>query len=228
MLLGMRTKNETNGKPKRKPARKAQSPHKTRDEIFAYEYVINGGNASLAAKKAGSNAKNLSVAGCDFLGKPEVVAMITNLRVKLQEELHVTAKEIIGSLLLTSRSTMADCVDEDGYFDWEKARLTGAVNQLKKVHIETKEIVNKKGEVVGRLTITKAEMYSKMDANKQLAQMLGLQQSPKANEYDTVCNAVKIYMTEKGCTLKQAVDELSIQFPIVSKYSAQILESGLV
>lgn len=229
MLLGMRTSKKQPRKPAAKPKAKPKSntPLKSRNEIFAYEYVINGGNASLAAKKAGSKAENLAVAGVEFLRKPDVVKNIASIRARLREELHVAAKEVIGSLLLTARATMADCVDEKGKFDWEKARLTGVVEQIKKLETEEDIGYDVKGKAIV-LQHVKVELYSRLEANKQLAHMLGLQQSPKPNEYESVRNGVKAYMETNECTIQEAIDNLSAKFPVVARYTSQLLEEGVL
>ncbi len=111
-------------KPKPKPVPRTAKPaatHTTKAKLrtrkAAEAYVISGGDASEAAKAAGSKAKRLRQAGHEILTKPDV-----------QEEIGKFADECRSQRVLTGRQVL-ERLSEQAVFDPTKYMLpSGAVD----------------------------------------------------------------------------------------------------
>ena len=101
---------------------------------FVEEYLLDL-NASQAAGRAGSKAKDLSVAGAEFLANPRVSAAIDAAKAARSKETQIDANWVLKRLALEAEADFADLYDEDGKLkpvkDWPKIWRQGLVAGMK-------------------------------------------------------------------------------------------------
>jgi phage terminase small subunit len=88
---------------------------------------------------------------------------------------HVTPEEVLGHAVRQMRSSMDDVLDKDGEWSIERARETGAIDQLKKHKTTTRSIFNKRGELVETIKTVEVEMMSNEDGRAAVANYMGIQ-----------------------------------------------------
>lgn len=103
---------------------------------FVEEYLIDM-NASQAAGRAGSKAKDLSVAGAEFLANPRVAAAIDAAKIKRSEKTEIDAAWVLRRLAAEAEADVGDLYDEGGRLlpvkDWPKIWRQGLVAGVKTV-----------------------------------------------------------------------------------------------
>lgn len=103
---------------------------------FVEEYLIDM-NASQAAGRAGSKAKDLSVAGAEFLANPKVAAAIDAAKIKRSEKTEIDAAWVLRRLAAEAEADVGDLYDEGGRLlpvkDWPKIWRQGLVAGVKTV-----------------------------------------------------------------------------------------------
>lgn len=79
---------------------------------FVDEYMIDL-NATRAAERAGSKAKNLTVAGAELLANPNVAAEIDRRKLARSEETQIDAAWVLKRLAAEAEADIADLYDEN-------------------------------------------------------------------------------------------------------------------
>lgn len=101
---------------------------------FVEEYLLDL-NASQAAGRAGSKAKDLSVAGAEFLANPRVSAAIDAAKAARSKETQIDANWVLKRLADEAEADVADLYGEDGRLlpvkDWPKIWRQGLVAGVK-------------------------------------------------------------------------------------------------
>lgn len=101
---------------------------------FVEEYLLDL-NASQAAGRAGSKAKDLSVAGAEFLANPRVSAAIDAAKAARSKETQIDANWVLTRLAAEAEADVADLYDEDGRLlpvkEWPKIWRHGLVAGVK-------------------------------------------------------------------------------------------------
>lgn len=101
---------------------------------FVEEYLLDL-NASQAAGRAGSKAKDLSVAGAEFLANPRVSAAIDAAKAARSKETQIDANWVLTRLAAEAEADVADLYDEDGRLlpvkEWPKIWRQGLVAGVK-------------------------------------------------------------------------------------------------
>lgn len=101
---------------------------------FVEEYLLDM-NATQAVKRAGSKAKNLTVAGAEFLANPNVKDAIDQAKDKRSEVTQIDAAWVLKRLAAEADADVADLYDEDGRMlpvkQWPKIWRQGLVAGLK-------------------------------------------------------------------------------------------------
>lgn len=101
---------------------------------FVEEYLLDL-NATQAIKRAGSKAKDLSVAGAEFLANPKVSAAIDAAKLARSKETQIDANWVLKRLAAEAEADVADLYDEDGRLlpmkDWPKIWRQGLVAGVK-------------------------------------------------------------------------------------------------
>ena len=151
-----------------------------KQQKFVDEYLINGGNGTQAAKKAGykGNDHTLHSIATENLRKPAVKAYIDKRRVELAGTAKVTQEMIVEELKAIAFSNIHDVMDKN--------------NQIKNVSeldrsiastIESVQTTSRRNGEDNKIEVTnvKIKQYNKLDAIKQLVILLGYDKSDKGN-----------------------------------------------
>lgn len=117
----------------------------------------------------------------------------------------ITPEEVLGSAVFQMRSSMADILNDEGSFDYEKARATGVIDLLKK-HKETIRVVKNKNTTETIKTI-EVELLTNQGARKEVAEYLGIKQLPRENEQNLkrTIAAIEHYMRDNPTADKEWV-----------------------
>jgi phage terminase small subunit len=101
---------------------------------FVEEYLIDL-NASQAAKRAGSKAKDLSVAGAEFLANPRVSAAIDAAKQNRSQKTQIDAAWVLERLAAEADADFNDLYDDEGRLkpvkEWPKIWRQGLVAGIK-------------------------------------------------------------------------------------------------
>lgn len=123
---------------------------------FVEEYMLDL-NATQAAGRAGSKAKDLSVAGCEFLANPKVNAEIKRRTEDRSERLKIDADWLLKRLADEATADVSDLYDSTGAIlpvqDWPIIWRQGLVAGIEHVEIKDGE-GNKTGDVVVKLKLS--------------------------------------------------------------------------
>jgi phage terminase small subunit len=135
------------------------------------------------------------------------------------EHAEVSAQEVLGSAVFQMRSSMADVLNDEGSFDLNKAKDTGAIDLLKKHKETTRTICDKEGgcEVIKTVEV---EMLTNQDARKEVANYIGLQQFAPAqqSEVEKFARVARVVAEKDGVTVERVFgimvnyDQIPIEF----------------
>lgn len=102
-------------------------------ERFCQEYLIDL-NATKAAERAGSKAKNLTVAGSEFLANPNVAAEIERLKAERSKRTQIDADWLLRRLAAEAEADVAELYDEHGNLlpvkEWPEIWRKGLVQSI--------------------------------------------------------------------------------------------------
>lgn len=124
-----------------------------------------------AAIKAGYAPSTASVDVYRALENPRISAAIQNRINRALKHHQVTPEEVLGSTVFQMRSSMDDLMDEDGFFDLQKARETGAIDLIKEIEFD--ETIDLETGV--RKVRHKVKFDSASAARKEVANYIGLE-----------------------------------------------------
>lgn len=233
-----KSSRSTNSKPAAKPAIKPSDKPKrakpaVRKKQFAEEYVANGGNATKAAKAAGSRAQNLRQAGLQLLTKADTQKLIQEFAAARAAEAGVRAKTVIGVLASQMAADIALVAEADGTFDLANCHARGVSHWIKKYEITDKILkvnITDEGEA-GTLIErkTKIELHSAQSAAQTLAKIFGLEQAPRQNDRERIEQLISQYMERRAAkgeviTRGEAIERLAEGSPIFARMLAEIGE----
>jgi phage terminase small subunit len=107
----------------------------TKQRLFIESYLANGFNATEAARTAEYKGSDnvLAVTGFENLRNPKISAVVAE-RIN---EAAMSANEVMARLSAIARGDLQDVTDEDGRFDFEKARQAKKTGLLKKLKRKT-------------------------------------------------------------------------------------------
>lgn len=101
---------------------------------FVEEYILDL-NATQAAGRAGSKAKDLAAAGAELLRNPNVERAIDQAKSKRSEATQINANWVLSRLAAEADADLADLYDEDGRLlpvkQWPKIWRQGLVAGVK-------------------------------------------------------------------------------------------------
>lgn len=158
---------------RRKPAPKPPVPVEeqtgvdgltTKQRLFVESYLSNGFNATEAARAAGykGNDNTLSSVGYENLRKPEIAAVVA-LRVN---EAAMPVNEVLARLTAIGRGDVTDYLDEDGRFDFQKAKKakkTGLIKKLKRKTTKKQVDAHTEGDDEDAETIETSIIYEEVE-----------------------------------------------------------------
>lgn len=148
--------------------------------------LLNAETKSLseAARKAGYSPKRLYETASETVRKSKIQLEIERRKAEMALHCKVTPEMVLGGTVLRATSTIDDCFDDNGNFDIQKARKTGAIHQIKKIT----KTPNKFGTTVS------VELYGKDSAQDKLGNYLGLERLAGATQ--NVSEALKTRIIE--------------------------------
>jgi phage terminase small subunit len=115
---------------------------------FVEEYLIDL-NATQAAKRAGSKAKNLTVAGAEFLANPNIQAAIDQAKLERSKETKIDAAWVLTRLAEEATADVGDLYHADGHLkpinEWPKIWRQGLVAGIDVEEIQVEGV--KMGEI---------------------------------------------------------------------------------
>lgn len=120
-----------------------------------------------AARRAGYSEKSARFIGHQNYTKLYIREAIEERRRRALIHARVSPEEVLGNAVFNMRSSIGDVLDENGGFDIEKARRTGAIDVLKKLKETTRTMPN--GDVIKTIEI---EMESRAAVRKEIAEYL--------------------------------------------------------
>lgn len=195
----------------RKPAPKKKLTIKERKFVEAMASPANNSQKE-AAKKAGYSENTAAEIAHENLKKPHIVAAIEKRKAEVALHANVTPEQVLGATALRAFATIDDAFNEQGYFDINKARETGAIHLVKKMSRKN----TKYGEDVS------VEFYSNESAQDKLGSYLGMETMPAANPTDniSIARAVVEELIAAGGDKEKVIEKA------VTRYG--VLESDLI
>lgn len=188
----MSAKKAKKTKPTRPAAKKASGPKKSaatrmskpkltaRRERFVAEVIKNGGNATQAAIAAGYAKSSAYQRGYELVRNSEIQERIQ----RAKQRAGITPEVVTGVLAQQLLAEISDVLDEEGRFDYKRARKLRATGQIQKLKIKSRDLFNSEGEPVGVETIHEIELYSSQSAAKILTGTMGMLKQPAVNPED--------------------------------------------
>jgi hypothetical protein len=127
-------------------------------------------SATEAALKAGYSPTSARESASENLTKSYITEAIEKRKMRYLAHCDVTREEILGHAGFQMRSSIEDMIDEEGYFDLDKARETGAIDLVKEMEIETSIDLS----TMERRVRHKVKFESSAAARKELANYMGI------------------------------------------------------
>jgi phage terminase small subunit len=149
-------------------------------ERFAAELIKNGGKRAKAAIAAGYSPKGARQTAHRLLTNVDVQERIRQAK----QRAGITPEVVSGVLAQQLLGDISDFVDEDGRFDYQRAKALRVTGQIQKLKIRSRKILNTKGDVVAVETIHELELYSSQRAAQILTGTLGMLKQPAVNPED--------------------------------------------
>jgi phage terminase small subunit len=131
-------------------------------------------NQTEAAIKAGYSPARARVTASELVTKRNILNAIQERKNRVIAHARVTPEEVLGSAVFQMRSSLADVLNENGVFDLERARETGAIDNVKKYQTVTRI----DAETGDWIITTAVEMYSSAEARREVARYIGLDKKP--------------------------------------------------
>jgi hypothetical protein len=142
--------------------------------------IKNGGNGTQAAIAAGYAESGAHQEAHRLLRNAEIQERIR----RAKERAGITPEIVSGVLAQQLLGEISDVLDEEGNFDYKRAKERRATGQIQKLKIKKRDLFNAKGEPVGVETNYEVEMYSSQAAAKILVGTLGMLKQPAVNPED--------------------------------------------
>ena len=139
-------------------------------QIFVSEYLVSN-NASEAARKAGSKAKNVSQAGKQLLRKAEISAALAEMKEELAESLVVTAERVLKEYARVGFSNIQNVVNGGKLRDLDDLDKDTAA-AIQSVKVVAKEVG--RGEDVEIEYVHEIRMWPKVPALDAMGKKLGI------------------------------------------------------
>lgn len=163
-----------------------------KQEMFCYEYLANGFNATKAAIKAGYSKKTARSIATENLAKPAIKARIQEMKENLAETAGVSALMIVKEHLKIMNASQGKIRN-----GWMKLKDFEELDDDIKSCIQevtTKEVKKrvKKGQPPEVETYVRIKLYDKQKSMEALANMLGFN-APTKNEI-TGANGADLFM----------------------------------
>jgi phage terminase small subunit len=167
-----------------------------------------------AARNAGFAPSSAYTTVYNIINDPFISEAVEKRRKRALAHYKVTPEEVIGSAVFQMRSSMDDLMDEEGYFDLQKARETGAVDLIKEIEFDQK-IDLETGEKSIR---HKVKFDAPSAARKEVANYIGLEKSPQVpiksfTDLDLAKELMQRLIEKRGWTEEEAIEGIKERFP---------------
>jgi hypothetical protein len=103
---------------------------------------------------------------------------------RAKERAGITPEIVSGVLAQQLLGNIEDVLDDNGRFNYKRAKETGATGQIQKLKIKERDIFDSEGGRLGVETTYELEMYSSQNAAKILTGTLGMLKQPAVNPED--------------------------------------------
>lgn len=168
------------GSKKSAGARKPKPKLTPKRERFVAEVIKNGGNGTKAALAAGFAESGAHQEAYRLLRNAEIQERIR----RAKERAGITPEIVTGILAQQLLGDVSDILNDEGRFDYKRAKERGVTGQIQKLKIRNRDLFNAQGEPVGVETIHELELYSSQSAAKILTGTLGMLKQPAVNPED--------------------------------------------
>jgi hypothetical protein len=155
------------------------------------ENIAAGMTQTAAYKEAYPKASDASARACasQKLTDPNIqAAVIQERKDQAASAAGVTVAMVVGGVAELAFGSIADIPFVDGHVDWERARESGVDKLIKSIRVQRHTTKDGRDFVT-----TNIELYSRLDALKELGDYLGVKQKPRENdaEIEKVARAYK-------------------------------------
>jgi phage terminase small subunit len=181
-----KTPKKTKPAKKKAPAKKASAAPRAKKKLtpkrerFVAEVIRNGGNATKAAIQAGYAESSAYQRGYELVRNSEIQERIQ----RAKQRAGITPEIVTGVLAQQLLSDISDVLDDEGRFDYKRARKLRVTGQIQKLKVKKRDLFNAKGELAAVETIHELELYSSQAAAKILTGTLGMLKQPAVNPED--------------------------------------------
>lgn len=167
-----------------------------------------------AAIRAGYSPSTARIIASQKLTKLNISEAIECRKQKALAHARVTPEEVLGSAVFQMRSSIDDVLDEQGQFNLEKARATGAIDLIKKYRTLTRIEPHTGSKEV----LTEIELYSPADARKEVASYINIENKtlPAPLTDAELAQDLFNHLMQKGkWTVEQVKPFVAEEFPAV-------------
>jgi hypothetical protein len=177
---------KTRSAKKKPPAKKASAAPRAKKKLtskrerFVAEVIKNGGNGTKAAIAAGYAESGAHQEAHRLLRNAEIQERIQ----RAKQRAGITPEVVSGVLAQQLLADISDVLDDEGRFDYKRAKERHATGQIQKLKIRKRDLFDAKGEIAGVETTHELEMYSSQAAAKILTGTLGMLKQPAVNPED--------------------------------------------
>lgn len=185
-----------------------------KEEIFA-EKVGTGSTLAEAARAAGYRSP---ANAADFAKRFPVMKRIEELKAYYRALAQIEAEDIVGAQMELAFAPIEDALDDDGNFNFKKAKANGSTRLIKEI--------NTRYDKEGNKNIT-VKFYSRAEALSQLAELLGIKKAPQKNSARArLLDAIEKIMRVENLNFTQAYEYVvkKQREGEVMLFSAELLE----
>ena len=169
--------------PPRKKDKQGKEILTVREQLFV-EGVAQGKSLTQAALDAGYSSDYAGQIGSENYKRLEIQRAVQE---RVQGVTQADTDEVLQLFASHLRGDVADFQDlflEDGRLDLQKAKALGVSRLIKKLDYEPVELeLGDDDKIITRYRC-KVEFHDSQSAAKTLADIMGIKQQPRANEYD--------------------------------------------
>ena len=157
---------------------KLKQSHDERNELFV-RLVMSG-----VAKKPASEQ-----AGYKSLSGAEIARIWNSARVQeyvreLRDKAEIRPIEVLKVLRDQMHADIGDLHDEEGRFDYQRAREYGFTKYIKRLRTKERKLYNRQGELEGVEIICDVEIHDSQKAAAIIADITGMKTAPKLHPDD--------------------------------------------
>lgn len=198
----------------------AQRKPTKKQEKFVEEMANpNTKSQAEAARKAGYSPKRAKQTASENVTKSYLLERIEQRKKEAEQFAKITRSAVLGATAQIAFASIDDALDENGNFDIDKARASGAVHRIKK--LRTKTLHKPLGE---KEVIVEVEFYANDAALAKLGNYLGMEKQADVNpdalerNKENAEQLIKTWMERDGLSREAAIEALVKVKPEASEW----------